>query len=177
MAHPLVAGSIPDSYRRISSALLLALHKIGLDANADKRHNKSATPVGAVCFEVPSDYEITAFNKKLIGSAQVRRYNAALQHGSLPLYGDVSRICEVLWFDSEAERQQAQLRVRQRATTLSEALREHITWEQAAQAVIEAFAECFDISFEECELSASETNKAHELLTSRYTDSTWTLKR
>ncbi len=101
LTHPLVSGTIPDSYRRLSSALMTALHKIGLDANADKRINTHAAPVGPVCFEVPSDYEITASGKKLIGSAQVRKHNGALQHGSLPLCGDVSRICDALIFEDE----------------------------------------------------------------------------
>src|SRR5260221_6193575 len=35
--HPLIAGTILDSYRRLSAALLIAVQTIGLDANADKR--------------------------------------------------------------------------------------------------------------------------------------------
>ena len=38
-----------------------------------------------VCFEVPSTYEITVNGKKLIGSAQARKKEGVLQHGSLPL--------------------------------------------------------------------------------------------
>ena len=41
---------------------------------------------GPVCFEVPSPYEITYQGKKLIGSAQARRKQGVLQHGSLPLF-------------------------------------------------------------------------------------------
>src|SRR5690242_13201493 len=130
--HPLVEGTILDSYRRLSAALLAALQAIGLDAHADKRESGRAKSVGPVCFEVPSDYEITADGKKLIGSAQVRKHNAALQHGSLPLYGDLTRICTALAFKDETTRQNARTRVVQRATTLSDALSQQITWGQAA---------------------------------------------
>src|SRR5579859_1906151 len=82
--HPLVAGTILDSYRRLSMALLHALEALGIDAHADKAEKPvgARTPLGPVCFEVPSNYEITANGKKLIGSAQVRKDDATLQHGS-----------------------------------------------------------------------------------------------
>ncbi|MEP7288902.1 MAG: biotin/lipoate A/B protein ligase family protein [Chloroflexota bacterium] len=174
-SHPLVEGSIPDSYRRLSSALLAALLHIGLDAHADKQERRSA-PVGPVCFEVPSNYEITAEGKKLIGSAQVRKANAALQHGSLPLYGDVSRICEVLFFADEAARQKARERVLRRATTLSEALHRTVEWDEAAQAVIESFAATFAISFVEGSLSPAEMLRAEVLRISQYAAQAWTQK-
>src|SRR5207253_7837683 len=125
--HPLVEGSIIESYRRISAALMAAVNRIGLESRADKRE-KGPAQVGPVCFEVPSDYEITANGKKLIGSAQVRKSNAALQHGSLPLYGDLTRICDALAFADESTRQKARVRVLQRAVTLSDALGQTVTW-------------------------------------------------
>jgi len=36
--------------------------------------------------------------KNLIGSAQARRQEGVLQHGSLPLSGDLARICQALAF-------------------------------------------------------------------------------
>ncbi len=104
LTEPRVYGSILESYRRLAQALLSALAVIGLDAQADKDHarSKKNVPSGPVCFEVPSNYEITVAGKKLIGSAQARRREGVLQHGSLPLYGDLTRIVQVLVFDSEA---------------------------------------------------------------------------
>src|SRR5689334_4189220 len=131
--HPLIRGTIPDSYRRISAALMVALKDIGLEANADKRVKTHAAAVGPVCFEIPSDYEITAVGKKLVGSAQVRKHNGALQHGSLPLIGDVSRICQALVFADETTRQVASERVLERAITLETALGYKVTEDAAAQ--------------------------------------------
>src|SRR5450432_703583 len=137
--HPLVAATILDSYRHISAALLVAVQHIGLDANADKRPRTAASAVGPVCFELPSNYEITAGGKKLVGSAQVRKHNGALQHGSLPLSGDLTRITEALAFPDEEARRHAAERITRRATTLSEALGYEVTWEQAAAAIQAAF--------------------------------------
>ncbi len=173
--HPVVDGGILDSYRRLSSALLAALQRIGLEANADKRL-EGVKAVGAVCFEVPSDYEITAGGKKLVGSAQVRKQNAVLQHGSLPLYGDVSRICEALAFPDESARQQGRERVLQRAVTLSEALGRRVEWEEAARAVQEAFAATFALDFDETPLLPAEYTRTGELRAERYAADSWNLK-
>jgi lipoyl(octanoyl) transferase len=174
--HPLVEGSIPDSYRRISAALLHAVNQIGLDAQADKRQHGTTAPVGPVCFEVPSDYEITAHGKKLIGSAQVRKHNGALQHGSLPLFGDVSRIVETLVTHDEAEREANRTRVLDRAITLSDALGRYVDWDEGVNAVIHAFEETFDLNFLRDELSGDETARAAELRETRYSAEAWLSK-
>ena len=114
-----VYGSIIESYRRLSQALLEALHIIGLPARADKDHTlpENLKSGGPVCFEVPSNYEITFDGKKLIGSAQARRREGVLQHGSLPLTGDLARITTALVFPDEAARRAAGQRLLERAVT------------------------------------------------------------
>ena len=77
--------------------------------------NKQPDPV---CFEVPSNYEITVSGKKIIGSAQARRKNAVLQHGAIPLFGDITRITGVLYYPDEGSRQNAAQRLEMRATTI-----------------------------------------------------------
>jgi lipoyl(octanoyl) transferase len=178
LAHRLMAGSIVDSYRRLSAALIGTLERVGLEARADKRSDPSNKGgVGPVCFEVPSDYEITANSKKLVGSAQVRRQNAALQHGTLPLYGDVSRICEVLAFPDDAVREMARERVLERATTLVDALGCVVTWEEAAQAMTEACEVTFSIALDETTLTSAEIDCADELHATRYATDEWNRRR
>ncbi len=75
-----------------------------------------------VCFEVPSAYEITVQGKKLIGSAQARRKEGVLQHGSLPLKGNLARITDALTFVDETERLNAAHRLLERATTVETVL-------------------------------------------------------
>jgi lipoate-protein ligase A len=178
--HPLVAGSIVESYRRLSAALLAGLEQLGLAAHADKRDKGTAGAqhVGPVCFEVPSDYEITANGRKLIGSAQVRpQGGGVLQHGSVPLYGDVSRICEALAFPDEAARREARARVLDRATTLEGALGRCVTWDEAAEALAAAFANTFTLDLIAADLSAAEVHRAAELSQSRYDADAWNLLR
>ncbi len=100
---PRVLGSVLESYCRLSKALLKALRKLGIEASAHEiEPGKKIKPLaGPVCFEEPSNYEITWNSKKLIGSAQARRINGVLQHGSLPLYGNLERIVMGLYFPDE----------------------------------------------------------------------------
>jgi len=132
--HDLAQGTVIDSYRRISGALLTALQGLGF-APRSERQEKPSGGRGPVCFEVPSHYEITVEGRKLIGSAQVRRKDGLLQHGTLPLYGDVGRIVDALAYPTEAERETGRQRVRQRATTLLD-LGQTIDWQQAADAFV-----------------------------------------
>ena len=60
--------------------------------------------------------------KKLIGSAQARRKEGVLQHGSLPLTGDLTRICQALVFPDESARETAMQRLLARATTVKSVL-------------------------------------------------------
>lgn len=174
--HDLAKGSIVESYQRISRALVDGLRSLGVMGQAESvRH---AVPNTVVCFEIPSHYEPTVGGKKIIGSAQARKHNAVLQHGSIPLMGDVARICEVLAYDTEAEREQAKQQVRQRACTLTDALHGRIkTYEQAAEALVQGFEAVYDIHFDENGLSENEANCASELALEKYAQESWTARR
>ncbi|RLC86950.1 MAG: hypothetical protein DRI79_09275, partial [Chloroflexi bacterium] len=96
---PRVTGGIVESYRRLSAGLVHGLERLGMAGLvADRRAPPSPTGRGGtgVCFEVPSDYEITAGGRKLVGSAQMRAQSVVLQHGAVPLHGDIARICSLL---------------------------------------------------------------------------------
>ncbi len=174
--NPIVHGGVIASYRRLSSALLGGLEKLAVPADITSRE-EAGRATGAVCFEVPSDYEVTANGHKLIGSAQVRRKTTVLQHGTLPLYGDVSRICEVLAYEDEAERQTAHEHVIERATTIERVVGQRIEWGDVAHALQKSFAETFDLDFIVSSLSVWEQKRAQELVETVYAGDTWTLKR
>ncbi len=101
---PNLAGSLLESYNRLAGALLAAVRDLGLSVEMKEDKAESGKIPNPVCFEVPSTYEITVNGKKLIGSAQARRKEGVLQHGSLPLTGDLTRICQALVFPDEAAR-------------------------------------------------------------------------
>jgi lipoyl(octanoyl) transferase len=172
----LAQGDVVESYRRISEALVAALQRLGLSPASEKQA-KGNRSVGPVCFEVPSHYEITAGGKKLIGSAQVRRKTGILQHGTLPLYGDIARICDALVYENDAARDEAKQQVRERAATLESLCGYRIDWQTAADALVQGFAETFDIEFTPGELLPDERQCAEDLMRDVYASDGWTLKR
>ncbi len=170
----LSAGTVVESYQRISLALLSGLTRLGAAPRADQRVER--VEAGPVCFETPSHYEITVDGRKLVGSAQMRRKNAILQHGSLPLFGDIARICNALAFPDEISRQSTEEHVRQRALTLADALGYEIVWSEVAHALVQGFAETFDVDFQQYEstLTDSEYLCAEQLMTEVYATPEWT---
>ena len=119
---PRVRGGVMDAYLRLSNALLSGLQRLGLGA-VDKAAGdvRTGPDVSAACFEVPSAYEITSNGRKLMGSAQSRRAGYVLQHGSLPLTGDITRLIDVLALPPD-EAEALRVELGKRACTLAQAL-------------------------------------------------------
>ena len=167
---PRVTGSIVESYRRLSQGLLRGLERIGVrEPEADQRVGSSSLR-GPVCFEVPSDYEITAGGRKLVGSAQMRSNGVVLQHGTIPLCGDITRICRVL------RAQPDPARVRARATTVEDALGHEVHWDEAGEAMVLGFSEALRLRLERGDLTAEEEDRAEALRRSKYGADNWTYR-
>lgn len=175
LSEPRVRGGVLESYLRLSEALLEALRLLGLNpqANQQPSNQNSKTP-NPVCFEVPSNYEITVNGKKLIGSAQARRKDGLLQHGALPLYGDLTRIIDALNFPDPAAVEKAKERLLAHATTVESELGSAITWEQASQAFQDAFSQALNLDLEPADLTEKELARAKELVNEKYAHPTWT---
>lgn len=172
---PRVAGTVLESYNRLAKALLAAVQELSLPVEMEEHANAPASQnSNPVCFEVPSTYEITVDGKKLIGSAQARKKEGVLQHGSLPLHGDLTRICDALVFPSETARAEAKARLLTRATTVESALGRAVDWDTAAGAFVRAFESQLGIEFETGEPSGSELNRTGELIRGKYDHPSWT---
>lgn len=171
---PRVEGSVLESYNRLAQVLLLAVKELELPVEMKEEKAIANSNPNPVCFEVPSTYEITVNGKKLIGSAQARKREGVLQHGSLPLIGDLTRICQALVFENESAREEASKRLLVRATTVESALGREVSWETAAQAFIHAFEAQLGLDLKRGELSESESRRADELVEEKYDHPSWT---
>jgi lipoate-protein ligase A len=160
-SHAAVAGGVITAYRNLSRGLVRGLGLLGLEVDPPELgaadHGDLSNPV---CFEVPSAYEITVGGKKLIGSAQLRRRGAVLQHGALPLQGDLTRLLRVLRYPDEAARRLAGERLLEHATTLDAALGRRVAWSEAARAVADGFAAALGWRLQPGELSSEESRDA-----------------
>ena len=171
---PITAGGVLESYNRISQALLGAVKGLEIPVEVKEGKAERSERPNPVCFEIPSTYEITVDGKKLIGSAQARKKDGVLQHGTLPLTGDLTRICQALVFEGESERENASKRLLARATTVESALGRKISWDEAAQAFVQAFEAQLGLIFERGKLSESESKRTAELVREKYDHPSWT---
>lgn len=162
--HRLMRGGVLASYRRLRRGLSIGLQLLGatLDTVSKPNVSEDGEP-NLVCFEVPSAYEITVAGRKIVGSAQVRRRGAVLQHGTLPLLGDLGRICEVLSYPDPGALDRAKERVRSRAITLEEALSAQVEWQAAALALAQGFHRGLGLTLRDGELSDFERARASEI--------------
>ncbi len=179
---PHLAGGILESYSNLSRALLSALHVLGIPAEAQESSaGPGASPIekgeemnkNPVCFEIPSNYEITANGKKLVGSAQARRKEGVLQHGSLPLCGDLTRVVQVLKFPDTRAQEDAAHRLANRAITAEGALGYPISWETAADSFVSAFRDTLNLDLQLSDLTTGERERAEQLVQEKYTNPEW----
>jgi lipoate-protein ligase A len=182
---PRLVGGLLESYRRLSQAILNALHRLGIPAEASRQpegiprnttSSQTQASRGPVCFEVPSNYEITVSHKKIVGSAQARRKRGVLQHGSFPLYGDLTRITQVLVFPDEIRRQKAARRLLERATTAENVLGQPLDWQRAAETFAAGFEETLQLEFQPGKLTRTENQRAKALEQAKYRNPDWTGK-
>jgi lipoyl(octanoyl) transferase len=84
-------GGARDVYVQINRGLVAALAALGAPVTV-ATEGRSAPLDAGPCFQIPVDGEVTALGRKLVGSAQARIDGALLQHGSIMLSGDQSRL-------------------------------------------------------------------------------------
>lgn len=168
---PRFAGGVVESYQGISAALIAALEYIGLRHAQSESHAENRSTHGdrdPVCFVVPSDYEVTVGQRKLVGSAQMRIRGGILQHGSLYLRGDVTRICDYLSAHPDPEHVSAH------ALSLYDALQREVSWDDMAQTIIQGFTDVLNVNFMPTPLLPAERKDVEYLLSEKYANEDWT---
>jgi lipoate-protein ligase A len=157
---PRASGAILDAYRKLSQGLLAGLRLLGVPAQMNPVVPGGVHNASAACFEVPSAYEIVVVEQKLIGSAQTRSGGRVLQHGSLPLRGDIARVVECLRFAGEDERTSLAEHLRERAATLEAVMGRPVGYEEAAEAMARGFAQALRLRLVPGEPTAAELDAA-----------------
>jgi len=166
-------GTVLDCYRAIAEVLKKALQQLGVDASLvpGKHVTGQGRSARALCFSVPSQYELVASGRKLIGSAQKRRGQAFLQHGSIPLTLDLSLLTKLLKVDSAATDQLAKV------GWLSALAPRPLTLLDLEESLLKAFAENLGVDWQQSVLSPGEQEMAQRLNDDQFNCDSWTLKR
>jgi lipoate-protein ligase A len=155
VAAPVAAfGSLRDGYRTLHGRLASALRRLGADASLAPDARPTSLAAGA-CFAAPAGGEVLVGGRKVIGSAQVRRGRAFLQHGSILLDGtqDIVR---------DLGREQG---AGSRHTTLAVALGRPVFFEEVVTAIIDAW---------DAPLTPSAAVRPRPHLSAQFSDPAWT---
>lgn len=174
--NPLVSGRIRESYRKISLALLAGLRRLKIPAEMALAQLRGQGLGSAACFDAPSDYEITIHGRKAIGSAQVRRDGALLQHGSILLDVDIERQVGVLHPPGGMTREDLAEYLAPRLISLGEALGRPLSPDELAVALRAGFQESWGIILVEGTLTPGEQARVSDLR-GKYASAEWNRRR
>ena len=154
----ILAPSVQRAYKQISMGLIVALSKFGIKTELGKSYADYRSVDD--CFAQTTQADLHYKGKKLVGSAQLRRKNAVLQHGSIILRGADTSINELL-SDSRGNRRADK---KDSTTSLKGILGKVPTTKDLNLAFKAGFAEAFGQEFEESQLTESENERAEALL-------------
>ena len=187
--HPLVNDSILETYKKISGGIIRGLSYLGIKAvlvplreklnNALlSNENKSEihhSDIKSICFSVPSQYEVQVEGKKIVGSAQVRKKEIVLQHGSLLIELEKDKLFSVFNFPSAQIRERNKIRFK--ATSLEEILKKKINFSELSEILPRGFEEEFGIKLTEGKLTEKEEKISKDLLENKYSTYEWNYER
>ena len=159
-------GGLIESYRRIAEGIAAGLRLLGVEPDPPVPGGTAAPLLApAPCFARPSSYEITFEGKKLVGSAQVRRRGAALQHGSILLDARPDLFEEAAGGRRPGERGW---------TTLKERLGRVPEFEEVAVAVARGIGSSLGIEWTAAEGTGEEAIRSERLRAGKYLSAHWT---
>ena len=177
---PYIPPTITESYRFFSRAIVAGLAKFGAVAQMkqpESSKGKVRSVASAACFDAPSHYEITVDGRKLVGSAQVRRDGVLLQHGSVLLSLQPTRVAAVLQTSRSDCGETLVEELTKKAIGLDEVLGRPIDAVGLAAAIRAGLEEQCGLSFQPGLRSESEINCLAELAKNKYGVKAWNFRR
>jgi lipoate-protein ligase A len=176
--HPLVNNSILETYKKISGGIIKGLFYLGVTADLVPLREKSKihhSDLKSICFSVPSQYEVQVEGKKIVGSAQVRKREIVLQHGSLLIELEKEKLFSVFNFPSTQTRER--LKTKFNATSLEEILKRKITFSELSAILPRGFEKEFGVKLLEGQITEEEEKISQELLENKYLTYEWNYQR
>ncbi len=161
---PPFSGGVIATYRTIAEALMRGLMRLGVAVIPVEPARGSLRDTAAACFERLGAWELAANGRKLVGSAQARRRGALLQHGSIPMRLDPSRLAAVLGSPVDASR----------FTDVESARGAAVDSASVDAACVAGFEEAFGVRLVHGSLTESEALRAAELRCWKYDSIAWT---
>lgn len=145
--HPRFAGGLQKTFHAVSDILLECLTKLGVPAERHTVAKERQNPTGQIktpaCFASSNRFEISAHDKKLVGSAQRRLNHAFLQHGSVLIDLDRALLNALLVFPDESSRMCNLELLNRRAGALNETCNKIFSFEDVRETFRDGFLKAF----------------------------------
>ncbi len=167
-------GPVLADYQKIGLGFKRAFALLGLTVELAPGARRAKGLSSQACFAASSWYEITCQGRKLVGSAQLRRGKALLQHGSILLTFDPWFWREV-WKEVPATERNGGLA--QKAIGLREALGCLPARSALISALCQGLSEELGIQWREGGLCAEELSFAARLKAEKYLSAGWNNRR
>ncbi|HEY9733978.1 MAG TPA: biotin/lipoate A/B protein ligase family protein [Drouetiella sp.] len=145
----LLSTSVSAAYREICQGLIFALEEFGLKVSLGS--SKSDYRANYDCFRATTNADLQYDGKKMIGSAQLRRKNALLQHGSILLNQDQNMISRAYGAQSQSPGD--------RHANMFEVLGRAVSMDELEDALKTGFSKAFSTGFEPGDLTSFEKEK------------------
>ena len=180
--YPNMPETVTEAYRVISGGLLEGFRNLGLDAYFSIPESKEEidglkNPKSAVCFDVPSWYELVVEGKKIAGSAQTRQKGVILQHGAILLSLDEEKLVSLFKFKNEEQRGRMLAGLREKAVAIDRLAEREISVDECVSAFSKGFEEALDMKLEPYELSEEQLQYVKVIEQQKYGNADWTFKK
>jgi lipoyl(octanoyl) transferase len=176
-----LSGNVTESYSEISKALAKGLELMNINVDFEKgnlsseHQRQTANP----CFTSSSRYELSYQRKKIVGSAQVRRNNCLLQHGSILLNYNQSKLAQIMPYLTDDQKDRLANYLKRKTVAINEILSVPISFDEATKFFMAGFKEKWRIdefviheNLETYELAIAE-----RLRLTKYLTDEWNLKK
>jgi lipoyl(octanoyl) transferase len=145
--HRLIPKGVIEAYRLINQGILTTFKQLGIDASQAGAAERGAGLAPGSCFDTASAYEVRVKDKKVVGSAQLRRDGVLLQHGAILLELSLDLYRQLL-LPREGGNYPAYLEALGSEAAGLNDLGYSVTPEELSDALAAGFAEVFLIKFE-----------------------------
>ena len=174
-------GNITESYSEISKALALGLKFCGIDVEFEKGNLTSASQRESInpCFNSSSRFELTCQKKKIVGSAQVRKGNFLLQHGSILLDNDQSFAANLIPGLDEPQKDMLAKLLTIKTVSINQVADQKLNFEEAASRLERGFMESWntDRFYRIDEPDEHEKAIIRRLIDNKYSTIGWNMKK
>ncbi len=157
--HRLAPDDIAESYRLLCQGIVLGLDYLGIAA------------------EFKPINDIITGGKKISGNAQTRRHECVLQHGTTILDLDVELMFTVLKVPKEKISDKMIADVKERVTSVRDALGRHVEIDELAEALQYGFSEALGVFLLPGTLTDNESEVVEKLVREKYNTYQWNFSR